>query len=97
MSMMERARNVVLASRERIERATGKVLGDEDMPVKEQVEELMVQIKTAGDKVIRSTGKVLGDEDMPVKVQLEQIKSHVRAAAKRFRDSLKKGERPRGS
>ena len=92
MSMKDKARSMIQTSLEKVEKATGKALGNEDMPVKEQVEELKGHMKNAGDKVVKSTGKALGDEDMPVKDQVEELKGHLKQAGGKVRDAFKKDE-----
>ncbi len=90
MSMKDKAKNFVQTSRDKVEKATGKVLGNEDMPAKEQMEELKGHLKNVGDKVVKSTGRALGDEDMPVKDQVEELKAHLKDAGGKVRDAFKK-------
>ncbi|NNN09195.1 MAG: hypothetical protein HKL85_08390 [Acidimicrobiaceae bacterium] len=90
MSMKDKAKDLMQTSLGKMEKATGKALGDEDMPAKDQVEEVKSQLKIVGDKVLKSTGKALGDQDMPAKDQVEEVKSQVKQAAIRVRDALKK-------
>ncbi len=90
MSMKDRAKSLVQTSLDKVERATGKALGDEDMPVKDQVEELMGHLKNVADRVVKSSGKALGDEDMPVKDQVEELKAQLKHAGGRVRDAFKK-------
>lgn len=92
MSMKDKTRNMIQTSLGRVEKATGKVLGDEDMPAKDQVEELKGHLKNVGDRVVKSTGKALGDEDMPAKDQVEELKTHLKQAGGRVRDAFKKDE-----
>jgi len=90
MSMKDRAKNLAQTSWDRVEKVTGKALGDENMPVGEQVEELKGHLRNVGDKVTKSTGKALGDEDMAVKDQLEELKGHLKVAGGKVRDAFKK-------
>lgn len=92
MSMKDKAKNMVQASLEKVEKATGKALGNEEMPVKDQVEEVKGHLKNVGDKVVKSTGRALGDEEMPVKGQVEEVKGHLKQAGGRVRDAFKKDE-----
>jgi uncharacterized protein YjbJ (UPF0337 family) len=92
MSMKDKARSMMQTSLEKVEKVTGKAFGNEDMPVKDQVEELKGHLKQAGDKVVKSTGKALGDEDMPVKDQVEELKGHLKQAGGKVRDAFKKDE-----
>ena len=90
MSMMQRAKRAASASRTKVERLTGKVLGDEDMPVGEQVEELKVHLRATADKVTRTTGKALGDEDMPVKEQVADLWGRAKDAGATLRGALRR-------
>ena len=90
MSIGERAKNLLQTSRDKLTRTTGKALGDEEMPVKDQVNEIRGHFRNVGHKVTRTTGKALGDEEMPVKDQLEELKSHVKVASDKVRDALKR-------
>ena len=92
MSMKDKAKDLVQSSLGKVEKVTGKALGDEDMPVKEQVAELKEHLKVAGEKVVKVTGKALGDEDMPVKEQVNELKSHLKVAGEKVREALKKSE-----
>ncbi len=51
MSIKDKAKNMMLASFEKVEKATGKALGNEEMPVKDQVEEVKVHLKNVGERV----------------------------------------------
>ena len=51
MSMKDKAKDLMQASLGKMEKATGKVLGDEDMPAKDQVEEVKSQVKQAASRV----------------------------------------------
>ena len=90
MSMKDRAVNFVQTSMDKVEKATGKALGNEDMPASEQMEELKGRLRNLGDKVTKSTGKALGNEDMPVKDQVEELKGHLKDAGVKLRDAFKK-------
>jgi uncharacterized protein YjbJ (UPF0337 family) len=90
MSMKDKARNFVQTSREQVEKATGKALGDADMTAKDQVEELKVHLKNAGGKVTKTIGKALGDEDMTAKDQVAELKGHLKVAGGKVRDAFKK-------
>jgi uncharacterized protein YjbJ (UPF0337 family) len=92
MSMKDKAKSMMKTSLEKVEKATGKALGNEDMPVKDQVHELKDHLKNAGDKVVKSTGKALGDQEMPVKDQMGELKGHLKQAGGKVRDAFKKDE-----
>ena len=92
MSMKDRAKSMAQSSLEKVEKATGKALGDENMPAKDQVGELKDHLKHAGDKVIKATGKALGDENMPAKDQVGELKDHLKHAGDKVRRALKKDE-----
>ena len=63
MSMKDKAKNFVQTSRDKVVKFTGRALGDEDMPVKDQVEELKGHLKDAGGKVRDKFKKVSGTPD----------------------------------
>ena len=63
MSMKDKAKNFVQTSRYKVEKATGKALGNEDMPAKEQMEELKGHLKDAGGKVRDAFKKDSGTAD----------------------------------
>ena len=90
MSMKDKARNLVQTSREKVEKATGKALGDEDMTARDQVAELRGHLKNAGGKVMKTTGKALGDEDMTARDQVGELKGHLKEAGAKVRDAFKK-------
>lgn len=92
MKWRDKAKNVVLAARERVERALGRVLGDEDMPAREQIEELRGHLKTAGERALKSTGRALGDEDMPARQQAVELRGHLRMISMRVRQALHSGD-----
>jgi uncharacterized protein YjbJ (UPF0337 family) len=92
MSLKDRAKNMVQMSRDKVQRATGKALGNEHMPAREQVEEVKVHLKNAGDKVLKTTGKALGDEDMTPSAQVEELKGHLKVAGEKVREAFKKDD-----
>jgi uncharacterized protein YjbJ (UPF0337 family) len=55
--MKDRAKNAVESSLHKVTKSTGKALGDEDMAVKDQVQELKGHLKEAGAKVRDSLKK----------------------------------------
>ena len=97
MSKIDRIKNLALSLRERAERVVGRALGDEDMPSKEQVQELREHLQTLGVKVVRTTGRVLGDEDMALAAQIAQVKGHLEVGATKVCAVWRKGALRGGS
>ncbi len=91
--MRDRALEAAQAARARIERATGRALGDQDMPAREHVEEMRHQLRSIGDRVLKTTGKALGDEDMTPRAQVEELKDRWAAARAKAHDTRSKDAR----
>jgi uncharacterized protein YjbJ (UPF0337 family) len=90
MGIMDRAKNAVQTSIEKVEKTTGKALGDENMSTGDQVEALKGHAKHASAKVKKATGKALGDENMSTGDQVEALKDHARHATAKIKESFKK-------
>lgn len=92
VSIKDKAKDLVQSSIEKVEKVTGKVLGDENMPAKDQVEELKGHAKGAGERVKKLTGKALGDENLSTKDQVEELKEHLKGAGGKIKGAFKKNE-----